>query len=64
MPLIICTKFQINQVIVTLFSGVWDKNPTLTAEEVVKGRFTRSNFWSQLLLKFKEITDGINISMN
>ena len=32
MPLIICTKFQINQVIVTLFSGVWDKNPTLVSE--------------------------------
>ena len=27
MPLIICTKFQINQIILTLFSGVWDKNP-------------------------------------
>ena len=25
--LLMCTKFQINQVIVTLFSGVWDKNP-------------------------------------
>ena len=23
-----------------------------------KGRFTRSNFWSQLLLKFKEVNDA------
>ena len=33
-----CTKFQINQVILTLFSGVWDKNPTPVAEKVVKCR--------------------------
>ena len=26
MPLIMCTKFQTNQMILTLFSGVWDKN--------------------------------------
>ena len=26
MPLIMCTKFQINQMILTLFYGVWDKN--------------------------------------
>ena len=38
MPLIICTKFQTNQIILTLFSGVWDKNPTPVAEKVVKGR--------------------------
>ena len=31
-----CTKFQINRIIVTLFSGVWDKNPTPVAEKVVK----------------------------
>ena len=38
MPLIICTKFQISQVIVTLFSGMWGKNPTPTAEKVIKCR--------------------------
>ena len=27
MPLIMCTKFQTNQTLLTLFSGVWDKNP-------------------------------------
>ena len=32
MPVIICTKFEINQVIVTLFSGVWDKNATPVVE--------------------------------
>ena len=36
MPLIMCTKFKINQIILTLFSGVWDKNPTPVAEKVVK----------------------------
>ena len=36
MALIMCTKFQINQTILTLFSGVWDKNPTHVAEKVVK----------------------------
>ena len=38
MPLIMCTKFQINQIILTLFSGVWDKNPTPVAEKVIKCR--------------------------
>ena len=38
MPLIMCTKFQINQIILTLFSGVWDKNPTPVAEKVIKFR--------------------------
>ena len=38
MPLIMCTKFQINQIILTLFSGVWDKNPIPVAEKVVKCR--------------------------
>ena len=38
MPLIICTKFQTNQIILTLFFGVWDKNPTPLAEKVVKCR--------------------------
>ena len=33
-----CTKFQINQVIVTLFSGVWNKNPTPVVDKVVKCR--------------------------
>ena len=28
MPLIMCTKFQINQIILTLFTVVRDKNPT------------------------------------
>ena len=36
MPLIMRTKFQINQVIITLLAGVWDKNPTPTNEKVVK----------------------------
>ena len=36
MPLIMCTKFQINQIILTLFSGVWDKNPTPVTKKVVK----------------------------
>ena len=36
MPLIMCTKFQTNQIILTLFSGVLDKNPTPIAEKVVK----------------------------
>ena len=36
MPLIMCNKFQINQVILTLFSGMWDKNLTPVAEKVVK----------------------------
>ena len=36
MLLIMCTKFQINRIILTLFSGVWDKNPTPVAEKVVK----------------------------
>ena len=35
MLLIICTKFQVNQIILTLFPGVWDKNPTPVAEKVV-----------------------------
>ena len=26
MPVIICTKFQINQAVVALSSGVWDKH--------------------------------------
>ena len=26
MPLIMCTKFQTNHIILTLFPGVWDKN--------------------------------------
>ena len=26
MPVIICTKFEINRVIVAFFPGVWDKN--------------------------------------
>ena len=38
MPLIMCTKFQINRIILTLFSGVWDKNPTPVDEKVVKCR--------------------------
>ena len=38
MLLIMCTKFQVNQIILTLFSGVWDKNPTAVAEKVVKCR--------------------------
>ena len=38
MPLIMCTKFQTNQIILTLFSGVWDKNPSPVAEKVVKCR--------------------------
>ena len=33
-----CTKFQINQIILTLFSEAWDKNPTPAAEKVVKCR--------------------------
>ena len=32
MLLIMCAKFQINRIILTLFSGVWDKNPTPIAE--------------------------------
>ena len=36
MLLIMCTKFQINRIILTLFSGVWDKNPLPVAEKVVK----------------------------
>ena len=35
MPLIICTKFQINQIILTLFSVVWDKNRRLEAEKIM-----------------------------
>ena len=27
MPLIMCTKSQIKRIILTLFSGVWDRNP-------------------------------------
>ena len=38
MPLITCTKFQINPIILPLFSGMWGKNPTLVAEKVVKCR--------------------------
>ena len=38
MSLITCTKFQINQVIVTLFSGAWDKNLTPVADKVIKCR--------------------------
>ena len=37
MPFIMCTKFQINQIILTLFSGMWDRNPTLVDEKIVKG---------------------------
>ena len=33
-----CTKFQTNQTILTLFYGVWDKNPTPTAGKVTKRR--------------------------
>ena len=36
MPLIMCTKFQINQIMLALFSGVWDKNLTPVAEKVTK----------------------------
>ena len=36
MPLIMFTEFQINQIILTLFSGVWNKNPTPVAEKIVK----------------------------
>ena len=36
--LIMCTKFQINRIILALFSGVWDKNPSPVAEKVVKCR--------------------------
>ena len=35
MPLITHVKFQINQVILTLFSGVWEKIPPV-AEKVLK----------------------------
>ena len=35
MLLIVCTKFQINRIILTLFSGVWDKNPLPIAKKVV-----------------------------
>ena len=35
MPLSVCSKFQINEVIVILFSGVWDNNPTPVAENRV-----------------------------
>ena len=38
MLLIMCAKFQINGIILTLFSGVWDKNPTNVAEKVEKYR--------------------------
>ena len=41
MPLIMCTKFQINQIILTLFSGVGDKSPIPVAEKVVKCRRKR-----------------------
>ena len=37
-PLLMCTKIKINQIILTLFSGVWDKNPTPVAEKVKKCR--------------------------
>ena len=33
MLLIMCTKFQINRIILTLFSGMWDKNPLPVAEK-------------------------------
>ena len=46
MVLIMCIKFQINRIILTLFSGVWDKNPTPVAEKVVKCR-------RQLVLMYK-----------
>ena len=36
MPVITCIKFEINQVIVTLFSGMWDKNPTPVVEKNFK----------------------------
>ena len=38
MPLIMRTKFEINQILLTLFSGVWDKNSIPIAEKVVKCR--------------------------
>ena len=38
MLLIMCTKSQINRIILILFSGMWDKNPTPVAEKVVKCR--------------------------
>ena len=38
MPLIMCIKFQINELILTLLSGVWDKNPTPVGEKAVKCR--------------------------
>ena len=41
-----CTKFQINRIILTLFSGVWDKNPPSppVAEKVVKCRAIGLNY--------------------
>ena len=38
MPVIMCTKFQVNQVIVTLFPAVWDKNPLPVVEKNLECR--------------------------
>ena len=35
MPLTLCTKFQINHISLTLFSGEWNKNSTPVAEKVI-----------------------------
>ena len=51
MPLIMSTKFQINQIILTLFPGLWDKNPTTVAEKVVKCRGNRVKELSSVVNK-------------
>ena len=38
MLLVMCTKFQIDRIILALFSGVWDGDPTPVAEKVVRCR--------------------------
>ena len=44
MPLFMCTKFQINRIILTLFSGVWDKYPIPVAEKVVNAVGNRVSY--------------------
>ena len=44
MPLIMCSKFQTNQIILTLFSGVWDKNKVMS-NNVKRGKTDVKSFY-------------------
>ena len=49
-PLIVCAKFQINQVIVTLSSGVCDKNPTSVVKKSLNSLAHKLNFAGHVIV--------------